>query len=416
MGFPDNVITADETVYLRFRRHWHTVALPVALGVVIVSGLVYVWSAVLPRELWATIVMVLLIAISAPVVVRYSVLPVGMWRAAQFAFTDTRFLEREGVFKVSSSDVQLTHLDHVSSEDNLLDRLLHCGTLCLGTSSNPNLYRLEHIPRTRQVKVFVNELIRNTGHKRGTDVSALEQRVQQLAERVVVAGLAGGGSDSGDASRVGGTSANVSSQQFEYPDSQPAVARPPEPERSRTSLGTEVGGAIAVDIYLDTNDVELINRAVEAADELLPLLGYERPVDTVTTRGSIFRRGSAVAIIGLTSRELKERRAKVERALELAKLGSRQADVDLKEASAVANLVSCVGDIPQACLRLGSILLVKFQDSAGPTIIVRTLSDLEMVAIERFPEVQTSPRLTLEALAIAVSSLDSPVGYDELHL
>jgi prophage DNA circulation protein len=127
----------------------------------------------------------------------------------------------------------------------------------------------------------------------------------------------------------------------------------------------------------------------------------------------IWRRAKAKLGEIASSDEVQDRLAKMERALELAVLGERQAEVDAKTAAAVQQLVDSLADVSQACLRVGSILIVKYQDTTGPTLFVRTLCQSEIRAFERVPEIQTRPRNVLEALATAVASLPGE-GQQEL--
>jgi hypothetical protein len=136
-------------------------------------------------------------------------------------------------------------------------------------------------------------------------------------------------------------------------------------------------------------------------------LGYDGPYDVAISSGSIFRRSRAILRRGVDTADLRVRLAKVERALELSYLDRRQADVDAVESEAVRRLVDSLKDVPQACLRIGSIFLIKFQDSHGPVLVVRTLSPLEAHTLERFPEIQRNPRVALEALATAMTALQA---------
>ncbi len=96
---------------------------------------------------------------------------------------------------------------------------------------------------------------------------------------------------------------------------------------------------------------------------------------------------------------MRDRLTKAERALELSQLDARQADFDSKEAEAVSKLVASVNDIPQVCMRLGSIMLVKIQECGSPALYIRSLSQLEMKALDRYPEIQRDPRNALQLLA-----------------
>lgn len=160
---------------------------------------------------------------------------------------------------------------------------------------------------------------------------------------------------------------------------------------------------ITLDIYLDTDDRAAAARVFGAADSLVRVIGYDGPFDEEIVYGSIFRRAKAVAMEAATSEELRERLIQLERLIELNVLESKQAAVNVREAQAARMLIDSIADVPQACLRLGSVLVVKYQDGGGPVLLTRNLSQLEMHALERFPEIQKNPRQVLDALATAVT-------------
>jgi signal recognition particle receptor subunit beta len=167
-----------------------------------------------------------------------------------------------------------------------------------------------------------------------------------------------------------------------------------------------VDDEVAVDAYLDTDDRDAATRIVQALDHIADLLGYDGPLDETIRAGSIWRRARAKIKAGVTSDEVRTRLIKLERALELQQIDTHQADVDLKFSEAVAQLTTSLEAVPQACLRVGSLLYVKYTDETGPVLLVRTLSQKEIRTLERFPEIQMKPRHVLEALATAISPLD----------
>jgi hypothetical protein len=165
---------------------------------------------------------------------------------------------------------------------------------------------------------------------------------------------------------------------------------------------------ISVFTFLETDDSHAINRVVDSLDHLVEILGYEGPYDVETDRGSFIRRSRALLLRGLSSREVRERLVKVERALELAGLDARQAEVDIKTAEAVAKLLAALKDVDRAVARAGSVLLIKYPTPQGSVVLTRTLSQLEVRALERYPEIQLNPENTLKALVAAVDTMGSP--------
>lgn len=167
---------------------------------------------------------------------------------------------------------------------------------------------------------------------------------------------------------------------------------------------------LSVDVYLDTNDNKVINEVMGRVDELVEVMGYRQVGSVEVERGSIFRRSRAVA--DLVADELKSRLMKVERAFELAQLELRQANVDISEADAVNRLLASLENVPRACLRVGSILVIKYpHSSTGDSIvIVRNLSQLELYTLASFPEIQRSPETALDALTMTLDNMPKQYG------
>jgi hypothetical protein len=177
-----------------------------------------------------------------------------------------------------------------------------------------------------------------------------------------------------------------------------------ETSAPQTGLG-ETPADIAVDVYLDTDDDEVIKEVLSRIDDLTKVMGYRQVGDIDVKRGSIFRRSRATA--NQVVDELKSRLIKVERGFELAQLELRQADVDAKEADAVNKLLSSLDNVPRACMRVGSVLVIKYPHSATaePIVIVRNLSQLELHALDRYPEIQRSPEKALDALTMTLDNM-----------
>ncbi|MFY1597437.1 hypothetical protein [Micromonospora sp. WMMD737] len=174
---------------------------------------------------------------------------------------------------------------------------------------------------------------------------------------------------------------------------------------------------ISIVVYLDTDDEAAIARTLERVDALRHLAGYGPEADISVRRGSIFRRSRAAVSRVFSSREVKDRLVKLERAVELTVVDSRQAEYDNTEADAVQKLLESLQDIPRACMRVGSIFVVKYQSGGESVILVRNLSQMEIRALERFPEIQANPERAFSGLATAVESMDEVRAQNEsIHL
>jgi len=86
----------------------------------------------------------------------------------------------------------------------------------------------------------------------------------------------------------------------------------------------------------------------------------------------------------------------------------KQAQVDSQEAQAVATLLQALETQERACIRIGSILLIKYTTpSAGGVVLSRNLTPAEMTALQRYPAIQRNPETVLEQLATAVYELNT---------
>ncbi|WP_372659928.1 hypothetical protein [Amycolatopsis kentuckyensis] len=167
---------------------------------------------------------------------------------------------------------------------------------------------------------------------------------------------------------------------------------------------------ISVDAYLDTDDQDTIDNVLRHLDDVVLALGYGKPEGITVEHGSIFRRSFSKAKETLTSAEMKERLEKVERAVEVQGLLLPQAEVDFKISQAISGIIANLANTPSACIRAGSILLIKYQTNDGPVILTRNLSVHEIRTLERFPGITKEPSKALDLLATTIQSLESEIS------
>jgi hypothetical protein len=172
--------------------------------------------------------------------------------------------------------------------------------------------------------------------------------------------------------------------------------------------GPETLSETDVVAYLDTDDPEVIEHTLRAVEAVHLALGYVDAELVEEIRGSIWRAWRVKLKNGLTSDHVADRLAKVERALDLGFLDVKQAQVDSQEAQAVATLLQALETQERACIRIGSILLIKYTTpSAGGVVLSRNLTPAEMTALQRYPAIQRNPETVLEQLATAVYELNT---------
>lgn len=182
------------------------------------------------------------------------------------------------------------------------------------------------------------------------------------------------------------------------------------PRNSQNDEKQEDESTSAVEVYVDTEDEDVASRVFEAVDALADLLGYGEPYEIEVIRGSLWRRAKAVTKNGVGPEELGARIRNVERVLGTGYSGDRQDGMEERASVVVKNLLESLKDVPRVCVRVGSLLLIKYEERGVPVVLVRTLSQVEIRILERFPEIQRNPVKVLSELATALASDDLVVG------
>jgi uncharacterized membrane protein YdbT with pleckstrin-like domain len=153
MGYPDNVLAADERVILHRHPHWKRL-----LGAVLVllsATAVAAFAAAYVNTLgWAsnakTVVSLVLLAIWLVVVGWFSVWPFLNWWTTHFVITDRRVMFRHGILSRSGIDIPLVRINSVEFRHSLWDRLMRTGTLVVESASQDPL-EFYDIPKVEQV-------------------------------------------------------------------------------------------------------------------------------------------------------------------------------------------------------------------------------------------------------------------------
>jgi hypothetical protein len=167
-------------------------------------------------------------------------------------------------------------------------------------------------------------------------------------------------------------------------------------------------GEVAIDVYLDTDEERIAASVFASIDALARALGAEDIAITELRRGSFWRRSKASIQTGLSDTAVQQRLQTLERFIELWQVDPRQADVDQRTSEAFARMINCLENVPRACIRFGSLLIVKYPDVTGHVLLCRQLSQSEIWAFEKYPELQSRPETVLNALALAVSGNSEP--------
>jgi uncharacterized membrane protein YdbT with pleckstrin-like domain len=153
VGYPDNVLAADERVVLHRHPHWKRLAGPVL--VLLLSAAVAAFGlGVVNRLNWEqtakSIVMIVIGVIWLILVAWLVVWPFFNWRTTHFVITDRRVMFRHGILTRSGIDIPLARINSVEFRHALVDRLLRTGTLIIESASQDPL-EFHDIPQVERV-------------------------------------------------------------------------------------------------------------------------------------------------------------------------------------------------------------------------------------------------------------------------
>ncbi len=172
---------------------------------------------------------------------------------------------------------------------------------------------------------------------------------------------------------------------------------------SLTSLGIDTRDIplrryIPVRVYLsESNEAELGAKALNAILDRLDLSVSDiSPVETGSVWQKFFAKTNEVA----TQPEIAERLQKLERAIDIQGLHQPQSQVDKNEAEAISAIISALDKVSSAAIQVGSVVIIKLPDSDGNSCIqARTLSQRELILLEKNPLLLKEPKNVLDLLA-----------------
>jgi uncharacterized membrane protein YdbT with pleckstrin-like domain len=153
VGYPDNVLAADERVALHRHPHWKRLIGPVLVLLVVtaVAGVGLGWINTTTWDPTAKNIVMAVVGVVWLVIVGWLVLwPFLNWRTTHFVITDRRVMFRHGLMTRSGIDIPVARINSVEFRHGLLDRLFRTGTLIIESASQDPL-EFHDIPRVEHV-------------------------------------------------------------------------------------------------------------------------------------------------------------------------------------------------------------------------------------------------------------------------
>jgi uncharacterized membrane protein YdbT with pleckstrin-like domain len=157
VGFPESVLTKDETVVLHLHPHWKALVRPIFVVVLAVAAVIAA-AVLLPSAGWSTVALYVVGALALVAIGWLAVWPWLRWRTTHYVFTNERVILREGVFSRNGRDIPIGRINDVSFSHNVLERMLGCGTLVVESAGERGQLVLTDVPHVEDVQRDVYRL------------------------------------------------------------------------------------------------------------------------------------------------------------------------------------------------------------------------------------------------------------------
>ncbi|BCJ37488.1 membrane protein [Actinocatenispora thailandica] len=154
MGFPENLLVAEERVALRLHPHWKRLVGAFLFTLLVlaaaIAGVVYApWQ----------ILRYIILGLAVLLLVIYPLRRLITWATTHYVFTTHRILLRSGVISRKGRDIPLDRINDVSFEHNLFERMLGCGTLVIESAGEHGQIVLKDVPHVERTHGVLYQLV-----------------------------------------------------------------------------------------------------------------------------------------------------------------------------------------------------------------------------------------------------------------
>jgi uncharacterized membrane protein YdbT with pleckstrin-like domain len=164
VGYPENVLAADEHVVLHRHPHWKWL-IGAVLVLMAATAAASFAGALVQQTTWdrtaKTVIVAVIAAIWALTVGWLTLRPWLNWWTTHFVITDRRVMFRHGLLTRSGIDIPLARINSVEYRHGLVDRILRTGTLIVESASQDPL-EFDDIPRVERVHSLLYQEVFDT--------------------------------------------------------------------------------------------------------------------------------------------------------------------------------------------------------------------------------------------------------------
>ena len=167
MPFPRRLLTEDEEVVVELRPHWAYLGRPLVVAVAVVALAIALVVNFSNAPVGVLYVLLALVTGSALWLAGRLV----RWFASSFVVTNTRIIQRTGVFARRGLELRLERINQLSYHQSIPDRILRTGELHVEMGGDTGLVVFDHVPRPAAVQSVITEQIDALRHRSGVPIS-----------------------------------------------------------------------------------------------------------------------------------------------------------------------------------------------------------------------------------------------------
>jgi hypothetical protein len=154
-----------------------------------------------------------------------------------------------------------------------------------------------------------------------------------------------------------------------------------------------------VRVYISEDNPELVAIVERAVTEYSEKLGFVSATEYPAEKGSWYKRWIAKSKDALTSEQAQDAFKKGKRALELALVDKKRAEINRDNAQAASDFIKAVENVPDVVAQFGSLLIVKNTNPEGKCMVItRVLCEKEMEFIESNQDIMKDSENILDRL------------------
>lgn len=149
---------------------------------------------------------------------------------------------------------------------------------------------------------------------------------------------------------------------------------------------------IDCEFYIDSEDAIKIDAIFTSLKNVLNVFDFQLVDEKAAIKGSWIKKAKAKIVSFFENDRVQEKLKELELAINKQTLEKPQSEIDLNQAKAIAELFKSLEHVPNAALRIGSLLVIKVTESGEGKVLAVTLTPTHLDLLSKCPELLYKPQ------------------------